>query len=106
MKKSLIRSTIIVLIRTILPIIALLIITPCLLNQSARLKYWQVFFNQNNTIFLEAHIVFYIILLGLWPKLVYTLKSAETNQQQLHLAMQARWYLVTIFMLIEVLLFI
>lgn len=101
MKKSFIRSSIIVLIQAILPIIVLLIVSPWLINQSTSLKSWQAFFNQNHAFFLLAHIVFYIMLIWLWPKLVYTLQTERTNQQQLHLAMQARWYLVTIFMFIE-----
>lgn len=106
MKKNYLRSSIIVLTQTILPIVAILIASPWLINQSTRLIDWQIFFNQNHSIFLVAHIVFYIALIGLWPKLVSTLKSDETNQQQLRLALQARWYLVTLFMCIEFLLFI
>lgn len=106
MLKNYLRSTIIVLIQGILPIIALIMATPWLINQSTRLKGWQGFFNQNQLFFLIARIVFYILLIGLWPKLISMLKSEETNQQQLHIAMQARWYFIAIFMFFEIILFI
>ena len=106
MKKNYIRTSIIVLTQAILPIMTIFMITPWLLNQSPKLKAWQEFFNQNQSIFLIAHIVFYIALVGLWPKLVSRLKSEEANQQQIHLAMQVRWYFVAIFMFFEIILFI
>ena len=106
MLKNYLRSTIIVLLQAILPIIALIMATPWLINQSTRLKDWQGFFTQNQLVFLMAHFVFYILLVVLWPKLVSMLKSEETNQQQYHLAMQARWYFAAIFMFFELILFI
>ena len=106
MLKNYLRSTIIVMFQAILPIIALFMAAPWLMNQSTRLKNWQAFFNQNQWVFLMAHIVFYILLIGLWPKLVSTLKTKETNQQQLNLAMVVRWYFVAIFMFFEIILFI
>ena len=106
MTKNYIRSSIIVLIQCILPIVVVLIVSPWLIHQSTQLTNWQTFFNQNHTLFLVAHIVFYIALISLWPRLVSTLKSDETNQQQLHIAMQARWYLLAIFLCIELTMFI
>lgn len=106
MLKNYLRSTIIVLLQAILPIIALIMVTPWLLNQSNILKGWYVFFYQNQLVCLMTHFLFYILLIGLWPKLVSMLKSEETNQQQLNIAMQAHWYFVGIFIFFEIILFI
>ncbi len=106
MKKSLIRSSIIVLIQAILPIIALLLITPWLVSQATSLNEWPRFLKHNQYVFLIFHLLFYFLLIALWPKLVSAIQSNETNRQQLQLAMQARWYLLAVFLFIELIMFI
>lgn len=102
MKKGYIRLMIIVLIQTVLPIIGLFLITPLVMSQSSLLNRWQTFFSQEQTVFLSMHIVFYIALVGLWPKLIAVLKSEETTCQQIQLAMQVRWYLVAMFVISDI----
>ncbi len=101
MKKNYLRSSIIVLTQTILPILVLLVITPWLIRQTTSFSQWHTFLSNNHHLFLMMHIGFYIALILFWPKLVKTMKTQATTQQQLSLAKQARWYLVGIFLLIE-----
>ena len=102
MKKNYLRSIIIVLIQTLLPIIALFLLTPLLINQLSLFQDWLVFINKTHTLFLISHFLFYIMLIGLWPKLLTKLKHEETSLQQFQLAIQTRWYLVAIFMISEI----
>lgn len=59
MKKNLIRSSIIVLIQAILPIIALILITPWLINSQA-LNNLQDHLKANQPWFLIWHSLFYL----------------------------------------------
>jgi hypothetical protein len=94
-------SIIIGLVKTILPILGLLLFAPWLINQTASLKHWQQILSRQHYLFLMLHMLFYFSLIGLWPKLVNLLKSSATTQKQYRLALQARWYLLGSFLFIE-----
>lgn len=103
MKKSLIRSSIIVLIQTILPIMALLIITPWLTN-SQILNHLQDYLKANKPWFLIWHGLFYLALFFTWPILMKKIpQQHQLNKSQIKKISQSRWYLVITFILIDIL---
>ncbi|HFL2713413.1 TPA: hypothetical protein ACGWTM_000546 [Legionella pneumophila] len=103
MIKHYIRSTIIVLIQTILLIIALLAIAPWFINGNL-LTRWQSTFTTLQPLFLGLHGLLYLALVLLWPKLISRLQSQQQlTTEQLNTALKARWYLLGIFVFIDVL---
>ncbi|HHT9843853.1 TPA: hypothetical protein ACT9I4_001970 [Legionella pneumophila] len=103
MKKNYIRSSIIVLIQTILPIIALLIITPWLIN-SQSFNYLQDYLKANQAWFLIWHGLFYLMLFFSWPILTNKITlQHQLNANLIKKVSQSRWYLIIIFILIDML---
>ncbi|KTD20018.1 hypothetical protein [Legionella israelensis] len=103
MKKNYIRSSIIVLIQTILPIIALLIITPWFIN-SQTFNYLQDYLKANQPWFLIWHGLFYLGLFFIWPILIKKISQHhQLTGSQLKKISQSRWYLIITFILIDVL---
>ena len=103
MKKNLIRSSIIVLIQTILPIIALLIITPWLINSQA-LDHLQDHLKANQPWFLIWHALFYLGLFVIWPILMRKITPQhQLTENQIKKISQSRWYLIITFILIDML---
>lgn len=103
MIKPYIRSTIIGLIQAILPIIALLALAPWFINTDL-LTRWQTLFGDIQPWFLGFHGVIYVTLILLWPKLVRRLQIPnQLSSEQLSRVLKIRWYLLSIFILIDVL---
>ncbi|HAU3625192.1 TPA: hypothetical protein F7146_10295 [Legionella pneumophila] len=103
MIKHYIRSSIIVLIQTILPMIALLAIAPWFINGSLLFR-WQSTFATTQPLFLGLHGVFYLALILLWPRLISRLQNQhQLAPEQLNTALKARWYLLGIFVFIDAL---
>ncbi|RUQ96259.1 hypothetical protein [Legionella septentrionalis] len=103
MIKHYIRSSIIVLIQTVLPIIALLVIVPWFINGNL-LSRWQSTFATIQPLFLVLHGVLYLALVLLWPRLIARLQNQnQLTTEQLNTALKARWYLLAIFVFIDIL---
>lgn len=103
MIKHYIRSSIIVLIQTVLPIIALLAIAPWFINSNL-LTRWQSTFTIIQPLFLGLHGVLYLGLVLLWPRLISRLQNQhQLTTEQLGTALKARWYLLAIFVFIDAL---
>ncbi|MFO8794468.1 hypothetical protein SDB36_12750 [Legionella pneumophila serogroup 1] len=103
MIKHYIRSSIIVLIQTLLPIVALLALAPWFINDNI-LTRWQSTFATIQPLFLGLHGVFYLALILLWPRLISRLQNQhQLAPEQLNTALKARWYLLGIFVFIDVL---
>lgn len=101
MLKKYIRSTIIVIMQSILPILALFIITPLLLQSNA-LNNVHKSLDGLNTWFLIFHGLFYFFLVLLWPKVVLRYRAQNhLNAEQIKIALNIRWYLLGIFLLID-----
>ncbi|HAU0843156.1 TPA: hypothetical protein ACT9KV_001340 [Legionella pneumophila] len=103
MIKHYIRSSIIVLIQTVLPIIALLAIAPWFINGNM-LTRWQSTFTGIQPLFLSLHGLFYLVFILLWPRLISRLQNQhQLTPEQLSTALKARWYLLGIFVFIDAL---
>lgn len=103
MIKHYIRSSIIVLVQTVLPIITLLAIAPWFINSNL-LTRWQSTFTTIQPLFLGLHGLLYLALVLLWPRLISCLQNHhQLTTEQLSTALKARWYLLGIFVFIDVL---
>lgn len=101
MIKDHIRSSIIVLVQAILPIIALLALAPWFINKNL-LNHWKYTFANIQPSFLFLHGLLYLSLILLWPKLVTRLQiQNELAPEQLKTVLKVRWYLLGIFLLID-----
>lgn len=101
MKKKYIRSSIIVLLQIVLPIIALLIVTPWLINSQA-FNHLQDYLNANQPWFLIWHGLFYLMLFFSWPILLNKItQKHQLSNGQLKKISQFRWYLIITFILID-----
>lgn len=101
MIKNYIRSAIIVLTQTLLPIIVLVIAAPWFINSNV-LQLWQRSLASNQSWFLFFHGLFYLGLIFLWPKLIIRLQAQnKIGTEQLNLALKARWYLLSIFLFVD-----
>ena len=101
MRKKLMRSSIIVFIQAILPIIALLLITPWLIH-SQLLNKLHHFFIANQSWFLVWHGVFYLALFLSWPLLCIKMSQQhQLNDEKLNKVIHCRWYLIIIFIVID-----
>ncbi|CZG39084.1 TPA: hypothetical protein JBA21_03625 [Legionella pneumophila] len=103
MIKHYIRSSIIVLIQTILPILGLLTIAPWFINANLLTRLQDTFANIQ-PLFLGLHGLLYLALILLWPKLVTRIQvNNQLKSEQLNTALKARWYLLAIFLFIDAL---
>lgn len=104
MLKNYLRSTIIVLLQAILPIFAILLIVPWVFNHSASLMQWQQQLTQMKPWFLILHGLFYLAFFALWPKIIPRFQQQNNlTHKQLKTAINARWYLLATFVLIDLL---
>ncbi|KTD63270.1 hypothetical protein Lsan_1388 [Legionella santicrucis] len=101
MIKNYIRSTIIVLVQILLPIMALLVLAPLFINTKVINHLQQPVFHPW---FIVLHALFYLTLILLWPKVAQRLhKQNPINSEQLKTALKIRWYLLTLFLFIDAL---
>lgn len=101
MIKNYIRSAIIVLTQTVLPILILVIAAPWFINNNL-LQQWQRSLTSNQLGFLIFHGLFYLGLIFLWPKLIIRLQAqSKIGTEQLNLALKVRWYLLSIFLFVD-----
>lgn len=103
MRNNFVRSTIIIMIQIIVPVLLVLTLIPTLLSHTEQLHKIQQFFETWQSGFLFIHGLFYLILFLLWPRIVRQMASNELDEHQLKTALSARWYLVTSLILIEIL---
>ena len=99
-----IRSTIIVIVQFFLPVVLLLLLTPQLLQLSHELHQAQNFFVSHKTGFFITHIFFYLALLWLWPLITYSYVKRshhEMSKEQIHSALNAKWYLLAAMIIFE-----
>ncbi|HAU3626743.1 TPA: hypothetical protein F7136_04720 [Legionella pneumophila] len=97
MLKKYIRSTIIVMIQVILPVLLLLMIAPQLLQFSHEFNQASNFFITHKIGFLIIHIIFYLALFGLWRRIIYFYvkrSNIEITAEQVQTALKAKWYLL------------
>ncbi|HAT9314919.1 TPA: hypothetical protein JBB95_03315 [Legionella pneumophila subsp. pneumophila] len=103
MIKNYIRSSIIVLFQSILPIMALLIAAPWIINSNL-LSDWKFTFTTINPLFLGIHGLLYLSLILMWPKLITRLQTQHPlTPEKLSIATKSRWYLLAIFVFIDAL---
>ncbi|HFT6662071.1 TPA: hypothetical protein ACGRM6_001344 [Legionella pneumophila] len=103
MIKHYIRSSIIVLIQTLLPIVALLALAPWFINGNL-LTRWQSTFATIQPLFLGLHGLLYLALILLWPRFISRIQNQhQLSPEQQSTALKARWYLLGIFVFIDAL---
>ena len=106
MLKKYLRPTIIVLTQAILPVTALALFTPYLLQRTENLHKLQGFLSDWNLLFLVTHGVFYCFVFFMWPAFVRHLcrqRLIEVDASEAKQAIGARWHLLSAFILFELL---
>lgn len=106
MLKKYIKSFIIVLIQFIPPAILVVLIAQFLIQHPETAAHVRHFFIHFKGAFLLSHVVFYIGLFFLWPKVVLLIskrQNLEPTPEQLSKANQIRLYLIAILIFIELL---
>lgn len=108
MRNKYLRSTIIVTVQCIVPVLLLLVIAPLLINHVAELSRLQKFIEAHRVALLLTHGLFYLSIFCLWPHFIkYTISYhsdyPETNQ--IKIANSARWYLLAAIALFELLVY-
>ncbi len=101
-----IRSTIIVMIQVILPVVLLLLLAPQLLQFNHEFNQASHFFLTYKIGFLVTHITFYLALFGLWPRVIsfYVQRSnTEIPTEHIQSALKAKWYLLVAMVFFELL---
>lgn len=101
-----IRSTIIVLLQSLLPVLFFLWLTPQLLQFSHEFHQAQHFFVVHKVGFLIVHILFYLVLFWLWPLFIdlYIKRcNYDMSTKQIKLALNTRWYLLAAMTIFELL---
>ncbi|MCC5792087.1 MAG: hypothetical protein JJT82_05700 [Legionellaceae bacterium] len=104
MLKNYLRSTIIVLLQAILPILAVLMMVPWIFNHASSIRQWQQQLTHMKPWFIICHSLFYLAFLALWPKVIKRFQQQhELTSQQIKTVIHARWYLLATFVLIDLL---
>ncbi len=106
MLKKYLHLTIIGTIRLILPITALMLLTPYLLSKADNLNRIQTLLANWHLTFLIMHGLFYCVLFYAWPLVVKRLchhRGISFNSREYKEALSARWYLLSAFILFELL---
>lgn len=109
MLKKYLSSSIIVLIQFVALGAIVASITPLLLHNSHLLKQISAFFNHYQTLFLLSHSLFYLTFYVSWPKIVKVMAKSQStisNEDQINKATQTRFYLLAIFLPIELINFL
>jgi hypothetical protein len=102
-----IRSTIIVMIQIILPVVTILLLAPLLLQFNNEINQANHYLLTHKTGFLLTHIIFYLALFWLWPKIIYFYakrNNHKTTPEQIQTALKAKWYLLTAMAFFELML--
>lgn len=96
--------SIISVFKWLLPMLLLFFIVPQLVQLTSSLNHLQQFLHTYQWLFFISHLLFYLLLYCLWPKLIQLLllrhKEALTPAQ-LKSALQAREYLLMTLLFIE-----
>ncbi len=106
MLKKYVRLTIIGITQAVLPITVLALLTPYLLERTENLQKLQVFLSDWNLLFLIGHALFFCLIFFIWPAFIRHLtrrRQIEINASELKQALSARWYLLSAFILLELL---
>lgn len=100
------RLTIIRVLRCVTLLLLLSLFMPKLIHHADGLHQLQVFLNQHQLLFMLVHGFFYMLLFFLWPTLIqFTLRKQHEKvaSSQITLALSARWYLLGVLMVFELL---
>lgn len=106
MLKKYLHLTIIGIIQIILPITAFMLLTPYLLSKTNNLHQLQALLANWHLTFLIIHGLFYCVLFYRWPAIVRRLchhRGINLNGREYKQALSARWYLLSAFILFELL---
>lgn len=91
------RSTIIVTVQAILPVVLLLLLAPVLLQFNNEFNQANHFLLIHKTGFLIGHLLLYIVLIYTWPIIInWYIKrhTHEINSEQIQSALRIKWYLL------------
>jgi hypothetical protein len=106
MLKKYLRLTIIGITQAILPITVLALLVPYFLEHTENLHKLRGFLSDWNLVFLVIHALFYCLIFFLWPAVVRHLarrRQIEMSASELTQAIGARCYLLSAFILLELL---
>ncbi|WP_419420694.1 hypothetical protein ACNVED_05180 [Legionella sp. D16C41] len=98
-------STIIVLIKFLIPAFLLFLLIPQVLQLSKPLQEAQHFLQIHHVHFLISHLLFYLLLYLLWPQFIQIIinrKNYEVTSDQLKLALRSRWSLLVVLIFTEI----
>jgi hypothetical protein len=100
------RSTIIVTVQAVLPVVLLLLLAPVLLQFNNEFNQVNHFLLIHKTGFLLTHLILYIALIYVWPLIInwYIKRHAyEINSEQVQSALNIKWYLLGAMVFFELL---
>lgn len=106
MLKKYFKPSIICLIQGGLLALLIFCIAPTILGNTGALNYWHAHFQHLKVVFLLAHVIFYACIWFAWPWLIRLIASKQENppgESQFKIAMQARYYLIGVFIIFEAL---
>jgi hypothetical protein len=105
LRQSIQRSIIATIQLTGLAVLAL-VLAMTMLHHTDHLNHWHDFFVHFHRLFFMVHVVFYIALFKLWPHAICLMAHRQQtipSSKQIKAATNARFYLLGIFLLIELL---
>lgn len=108
MRNKYLRSTIIVTVQCIVPVLLLLVIAPLLINHVAELTQLQKFIEAHRVALLLTHGLFYLSIFYLWPHIIKQIISRQNDcpdTTQIKIATSARWYLLAAIAFFELLVY-
>lgn len=106
MLKAYLHSTIIAIIQVILPMAAFVLLTPYFLNKADNLHKLQIFLSNWRFTFLMIHVFFCCGFIYAWPSVIKRLfrqQKISLDNQTYQKVLSVRWYLISVFMLLEIL---
>ena len=106
MLKKYLRLTIIGITQFFLPITAFMLLTPYLLNKANNLHRLQTLLANWHLTFLIMHGLFYCVLFYTWPAIIKRLchhRGISLSSREYKQTLSARWYLLSAFILFELL---
>ena len=102
MLKQYLCSSIIVLFQFIGVVAIATIVFPLLASKTNTLSQLHQYLSHHKNMICFMHCLFYVALYFLWPHLIHLLiKHQQPSPQQINQAIQARIYLVIMFLIIE-----
>lgn len=100
------RASIIALTKYIMPVVLILLLIPQWIHLGPQLTQANQFFHLHRAAFLCAHGLFYPALYCFWPRFISLLikrSQHHVTQEQYHVALNAKWYLLAALFFFEIL---